>query len=70
MPERRNFPLPWRVEQRPACFIVKDADGQSLAFVYFEDEAGRRAETKLLKKDDARRLADNIAKPPHLLERI
>jgi len=33
MPERRRFPPPWTVEERPACFIVKDADGQELAFV-------------------------------------
>ena len=27
------FPAPWIVEERPACFIVKDAKGQELAFV-------------------------------------
>ena len=32
MPERR-FPPPWIIEERPACFIVKDANGQELAFV-------------------------------------
>jgi hypothetical protein len=26
-----------------SCFIVKDHAGKSLAYVYFEDEAGRRA---------------------------
>jgi hypothetical protein len=24
-----------------ACFIVRDANGQKLAYVYFEDEPGR-----------------------------
>jgi hypothetical protein len=24
-----------------ACFVVKDHDGQNLAYVYFEDEPGR-----------------------------
>ncbi|MFZ3350073.1 MAG: hypothetical protein WA268_04300 [Xanthobacteraceae bacterium] len=32
-PQRRLFPPPWIVEERPACFIVKDANGQELAFV-------------------------------------
>ena len=39
---------PWSVvEQNNACFIVKDHTGHSLAHVYFEDEPGRRAATRL-----------------------
>jgi hypothetical protein len=30
------------VEKNAACFIVKDHEGKSLAYVYFEDEPGRR----------------------------
>jgi hypothetical protein len=41
LPERR-FPPPWSVEETEACFIVKDSGGQKLAYVYFEDEPGRR----------------------------
>jgi hypothetical protein len=26
-----------------ACFVVKDSGGQKLAYVYFEDETGRRS---------------------------
>jgi hypothetical protein len=39
---------------------VRDADGQQLACVYFENEPGRRSATKLLTKDEARRIAANI----------
>src|SRR5438046_2106683 len=49
----RRFPPPWSVEETDACFIVKDHAGQSLAYVYFEDEPGRRAAAKLLTRDEA-----------------
>jgi hypothetical protein len=41
--QRRRFPPPWTVEDHAAdCFIVKDNNGQALAYVYFENEAARR----------------------------
>jgi hypothetical protein len=43
MTERR-FPPPWSVEDIGAAFVVKDSTGQQLAYVYFEDEPGRRFE--------------------------
>ncbi len=67
MPERRRFPIPWTVEETDACFIVRDAGGQALAYVYYEDEPGRRSAASLLTRDEARRIAANIAKLPALL---
>jgi hypothetical protein len=29
----REFPPPWSVEETDACFIVRDANGQALAYV-------------------------------------
>ena len=58
----RRFPPPWSAEEVTAnCFVVADASGQKLAYVYYENEPGRRSAAKLLSKDEARRIAANIA---------
>jgi hypothetical protein len=65
MPPRR-FPAPWSAELQPNYYVVRDADGQQLAYVYFENEPERRSAAKLLTKDEARRIAANIGKLPGL----
>jgi hypothetical protein len=65
-----RFPPPWSIEELDACYVVKDSSAQKLAYVYFEEESGRRSAAKLLTKDEARRIAANIAKLPELLKAI
>ena len=50
----RHFPPPWSIKDyNDACFIVRDANQQVLAFVYCKDEPGRRTTAKLLTRDEA-----------------
>jgi hypothetical protein len=49
----RRFPPPWSIDKADSkldrrCFIVRDANGQALAYVYFDEEPGRRPAAKLL----------------------
>jgi hypothetical protein len=59
----RRFPTPWTAEETDASFIVRDANGQGLAYVYFEGETEHRSAAHLLTRDEARRIAANIATP-------
>jgi hypothetical protein len=59
----RRFPPPW------SPHVVRDANKQQIAYVYYENEPGRRSAAKLLTKDEARRIAANIAKLPGAIAR-
>ena len=68
-PEPRRFPPPWIAEETDACFIVRDASRQALAYVYCEEEPGRRSAAHLLTRDEARRLAATLPSCPKLPSR-
>jgi hypothetical protein len=62
---QRRFPPPWTVEEQPACFVVRDHNGQALAYIYYEDEPGRQSAATLLSKDEARRIVNFANNHPH-----
>ena len=66
MPSRR-FPPPWTIEEQEACFTVQGQERSGARYVYFEEEPGRRLAAHLLTRDEARRIAANIAKLPSIL---
>ena len=62
-----RFPPPWSVRELEACFVVSDANGEKVAYVYFEEDPGRRSAAKLPTKAEAQRIAVNFARLPELL---
>jgi hypothetical protein len=66
---KRQYPAPWKVEENPESYVVTDATGQRLAYIYFEDEPIRRGLTKRINRSDAWQLARAITRIPALLQR-
>jgi hypothetical protein len=64
MAEPERMPTPWTVVENRESFEVRDAFGQTLAYIYFEDEPQRRRTMHRVSKDQARRLASQITKLP------
>ena len=61
-------PLPAILDPRGiSSHLIRDANNFAVAYVYFESEPGRRAAAKLMTKDEARKIANGIAKLPELL---
>ena len=60
----RRFPPPWSIDERTESFIVKDATGLPITYVYFEDEPQRQMSMKRMSRDEALLIAVNIAKLP------
>jgi hypothetical protein len=63
----RRFPPPWRVDTIPGGYVVRDANGQALAYLYCRDNEDEARQAKVLTKDEARRIAVNMARLPELL---
>ena len=68
MPSRR-FPPHWDIEEHNrSCFIVRDNNGQALAYVYSRAKP-EGARPLICSRAMRRRIAANVAKLPELLTR-
>jgi hypothetical protein len=67
MAEERRFPAPWRAEKMPSGYVIRDANGQALAYIYSRNNEVDARQAKVLTSDEARRVAVNIARLPELL---
>lgn len=64
----RRFPPPWTLHENASAYWVEDADGSRFGFCYFK--ADRAADNPAyLTKEEARRIAANIARLPELLKK-
>jgi hypothetical protein len=63
----RRFPAPWRADPMPGGYVVRDANGQALTYLYCRDNEDEARQAKVLTKDEARRIAINIARLPEFL---
>ena len=67
MPPSRHLPPPWKAEKIAGGYVVRDANGQAIAYVYGRATEADAMQAKVLTDDEARRVAINIARLPELL---
>jgi hypothetical protein len=60
----RRFPSPWHANKIPGGYVVRDANGQELAYIYSRENEAEARQAKVLTADEARRIAVNIARLP------
>jgi hypothetical protein len=65
----RRFPAPWHADPMPGGYVVRDANGQALAYIYGRANEIDARQAKVLTSDEARRIAMNMARLPELLGR-
>jgi hypothetical protein len=63
----RRFPPLWRADKIAGGYVVRDANGEAIAYLYSRENEAEARQAKVLTADEARRIARNIARLPELL---
>ena len=56
----RRFPAPWRADKMPGAYVVRDANGQALVYVYSRENEAETLQAKVLTAYHARRVSGEI----------
>jgi hypothetical protein len=59
-----------RRQRSPGGYVVRDASGQSIAYVYSRETEAEARQANVLTGDEARRIAINMARLPELLGKV
>ncbi|MGO8738785.1 hypothetical protein [Rhodoblastus sp.] len=54
--------LPLQIRLSTESFAIDDAAGRNVSYIYFENELSRRTQTRRFSKDEARAIAQMIAR--------
>jgi hypothetical protein len=56
----RRFPAPWHADTIPGGYVVRDASGQSIAYVDSRETEVEARQANVLTKDEARRIYEAL----------
>jgi hypothetical protein len=60
----RRFSAPWRADKIAGGYVIRDANGQALAYVYSRENEDEARQAKVLTKDEARRITMSLQVRP------
>jgi hypothetical protein len=52
--DRPPLPAPWRADKIPGGYVVRDANGQALTYIYSRDNEAEALQAKVLTKETRR----------------
>lgn len=61
-PRQLPITLPLKLHRSPDCFAIVDATGHAVSYVYFESEESKRQQVKRFSENEARDMAQLIAR--------
>lgn len=64
----RRFSAPWQVRTIAGGYVVEDASGRAVAYVYAAEGQRLSAMPQALSWDEARRIAAGLARLPELID--